>query len=344
VSLLDHDGFDGYATADIPARWLNSSGTTITTAAKRNGVNGLRHPSVNMGRWVPASGNIFIAGFAIRWDALAANMTVIAVADTSFSTSRVHIVGNLAGTISARIGGIGGTLLGTTTWVAVVDTWYYLEVKIIFDTTNGSVEIRVTDAPGLAYDVILNISGIDTTNGGGTTWHTYFFNHTAADYDDLYICDGEGDYNNDFLGDCISEWLVAQSDAGAEGAGFNAGLTPSTGTNHGALVDDATPNGDTDYNAGTTAGVKDTYHVPSITSVGAIRGAQVRSYAKKMEHVTKTVCAVVRTGGADYDGESVHPTTAYEYLSDIFETNPNTGLPWTGLQIEALQAGLKVVV
>lgn len=333
MALRDVQSFDYLSTADLSAVFQNGSGT-IGTSYKRSGLNGLHSP-VSLGKALPqASGPRFVFGAAIRWVSFAANQSVVQCADANFlTTPQCTLRGNADGTISAMRGGIAGTVLGTTTWVPSVSTWYFVEVVIDIDPSAGSVTIRVDHTP------VLTLTGVNTRNSANSLWTTYLFNNSVADYDDVYVCDGSGNFNNDFLGDCIVEGFLARTDGSA--AGTNAGLTPSTGTDHGALVDEATPNGDTDYNATTTLSAKDTYRFGTMTSSGGIKGLKASCYARKSDLAVRSIAPVVRRVGADYDGTERVVASAYAYASDMFEVDPSTLTLWTAVVVNAIEAGMK---
>jgi len=98
---------------------------------------------------------------------------------------------------------------GTTISGCMVSgTWNYVEAKINFDDTNGSVDIRVDEGN------VLNLSSVSTTVSGANTIDSiriYSSDGQKSDYmesvyshiDDLYICNTSGSINNDFLGVCL---------------------------------------------------------------------------------------------------------------------------------------------
>jgi hypothetical protein len=127
---------------------------------------------------------------------------------------------------------------------------------------------------------------------------------------------------NDFLGDCVVECLLPQT-----GNGDLTDFTPSTGTDHGAMVDENPPNDDTDYTTGDTAGQQDCYQYPSLALTGAILGIQTNLYAKKTDAGARTVAPIVRLGSTTYVGVAVAPATSYSYLTAIRELNPRPASP-----------------
>jgi hypothetical protein len=167
-------------------------------------------------------------------------------------------------------------------------------------------------------------------------------NSSVAFFDDVYVCDTNGAApRNNFLGSVKIETLLPQTDAVS--AGSNAGLTPSTGTDHGAMVDENPPN-TSDFNSASTVGLKDTYQYPTMTLTGTVYGVQTNLYVNKSDAVARQVCAVVRPVSTDFDGANVSPTTSFIYFSEIRAQNPQTSADWLVSDITALQVGMKVTV
>jgi hypothetical protein len=232
-----------------------------------------------------------------------------------------------------------GTVLATGSTVLVTDNWYYIEFKTVLHDTTGSYKVRIdgVDAPGLSA------TNVDTQNSATGLWDRVRIGATAGGptthVDDLYVADGSGSApNNDLLGICRVETLLPQT-----GNGFNAGLTTSSGTDHGALVDEVPPN-TTDFNASAIVGAKDTYNYPALTLAGSVLGIQTNLYVNKSDVGPREVCPVLRVVGVDYDGASVQPLTTYTYLHEIHPRNPSTTLGWTVADVAALEAGMKITV
>lgn len=335
MALLFFDSFSHYATAEMGAKWSNPSGT-ITTGAKRTGTTGLHHPTAAEMSLPDASGNVAICGSWMRFDSFNTAQPLLAPGDSQGVTGagQCMFCCKSDGTPEVRLGGVGGTVIGSAGLQLSTGTWYFIELKQTIDNAAGSVQLRVNGT------AVVTATGVDTQSTSNASFNGILLGGSTADYADLYVCDGAGSINNDFIGYVLAEPFVPRTDATE--AGHNAGLTPSTGTDHGALVDEATPNGDTDYNSGTTIGVKDTYRFSTLTSTGGVLGVQTLPYARKLDQVLKTIAAVIRHAGADYDGTSLEVGASYDYRREVFETNPGTGLPWTGPDVNAIEAGLKI--
>lgn len=330
MSLLFFDGFDHYATAQMAAKWNIDGGSIV--AFGRNGGNCARGP-LGAYRSVPASGTTYIVGAAIKPRSAVAGQRIFEVMQGATDSDLQCYLRINADLTLSFLDGAG--VAWTSSWNATLDNWYYIELKVVLDNSVGTAEVRVDGT------AVINKTSIDTQGRATATWAGLRITQGNCDVDDLYLCDGSGSINNDFLGDCRVEALLPQTDAVT--AGFNAGLTPSTGSDHGALVDEVTPNGDTDYNKGATAGLKDTYNFPNMASTGDIKGVQVLLYVRKTDQVTKTLRPVVRHAGTDYPGTTVTAAIGFEYKRQLYETNPGTSAVFTGSDVNSLQAGGEVV-
>ncbi len=343
MALLFLDGFESYNNqTDTGLQWVNVSGApgSISAATSRTGSRSLNPGSGAMEtRVLPVSGATGVGGFAYNTTALTTARELIAF--TEGTTIHLTLYLTTAGALAVYRGRFsGGTLLGTSAaGVIASNTWHYIEFKALIDNATGTYEVKVDETS------VLSGTGADTQNAGTSTWDRLTLLGTAGVnqfFDDLYVCDGSGAANNDFLGNCQVEVLRPQTDAVA--AGTNAGFTPSTGTDHGALVDETTPNSDTDYNSGTAVGQKDTYNYPSVSLSGTIKGVKVAPFVKKTDAGPRTICTVVRSSGTDYDhATAISPATSYQFESQIWETDPATAAAWNSAGINAAEFGLKVV-
>ena len=336
MALLFMDSFDhsGTVSSSHATKYGVSNSLTVTSSTVRTGTGALQLASSFDGttKPLPASGG-FVVGLALRLAAAPSSLNPL-IEVREGTTVHLAVYADTSSRLLVRQG--SGTTLATGTTVLVLNNWYYLEFKGTIHDTTGSYALRID---GVAE---VSGSGVDTRNGGTTgQWDRVriagLTSSTSTFLDDFYVCDQSGAApTNDFLGVIKIECVLPQT-----GNGTNVGLTPSTGTDHGALVDENPPN-TTDYNASATVGAKDTYNLPSLALTGAILGIQTNLYVGKSDTAARSVCAVVRTGGADFDGASVSPGTTFGYFSEARALNPATGLAWTTADFDALEAGMKV--
>lgn len=157
-------------------------------------------------------------------------------------------------------------------------------------------------------------------------------------FDDIYICDGSGAENNDFLGNLSVECLRPN------GAGSSAQFTPSAGSNY-QNVDDTDEDGndgDTTYNAADADGETDLYAMESLATAGEIVGVQVQADVRVTEGNPRKFRLLAREGtttGESGDLTILHPE--YRHRRAIFEENPDTNNLWTESEINAMECGIK---
>jgi len=332
MALLFMDGFDTCtAVARAAEKYVAGSIASFTTG--RTGINAARNPSNLTTRTLTVSGG-FIVGFAFRTSAFGVgDICRIQEGGTTHVALSLDASGHLL-VIS------GASTLGTSTSTLSVNTWYYLEIKGTVHDTTGSFEVRVD---GTLFGA-LSGTNVDTRQGATGIWDNVLIRQVTGnmDFDDYYVCDTSGATNNDFLGNCQIDTLLPQTDAVA--AGSNASFTPSTGTDHGANVDETNPNGDTDYNSSSTPGQIDSYNYQSMGLSGTIRGVQVTPYLEKTDAGARTVSVMTRVAGTNYAHSATFtPATAYQYNYQIFETNPNSSAAWVVSDVNGAEFGLKIV-
>lgn len=339
MALLFMDSFDHYVTADIFEKWTTGAGgtTSINATAGRRGSGALRivnQASCYALRGVAASGTTAIIGVAYKTSAFGAQFLGIC------DSSRTHIllITNADGSISAQRGNAftftgAGTTLGTTApGILLINTYAYIEVKVVIHDTAGTVTVRVNGAP------VLTLTTQDTAQASSvwTAMYCANMNVGTADFDDLYVLDGTGSAPwNDFLGDCRVDARYPTA------AGATTGWTPNTGANW-AAVDDAAPDDDTTYTSAASAGLTDTFVVQDAPVAGAaIYGVQHCVSAKKTDAGAASIAPVIRHSGVDYVGADQNPGTAYAVLCTIAAMNPGTAAAWTEAGFNAAEFGYK---
>jgi len=229
------------------------------------------------------------------------------------------------------------TVLATTSGLGLTTaTWYYIEFKVLCDGSAGSYELRVDGTSKLSA------SGINT-KAGSHTYHNIFqmvgSQSGVCRFDDLYILDGSGSANNDFLGKRRAVGRFPSGDVG----GYQD-FTCSSGSNHYALVDENPVNDDTDYVEDGTIGHKDLWDYPSLSGTGStINGIQINSMARETDATSMTLNTLIKSGATEDAGTGeVVGSTTYKVMKRISETDPNTGVAWTVSGVNAAQFGVKV--
>jgi hypothetical protein len=111
--------------------------------------------------------------------------------------------------------------------------------------------------------------------------------------------------------------------------GNYAQFTPSTGSDHFALVDEATLS-TADFNASSTAGHRDSFKFTEPLISGDIVGVAMEAFVDKSDAGARAVRHFVRQGGTDYDGAAdLALTEAGNIASQYYEVNPATSAAFT---------------
>ena len=226
-----------------------------------------------------------------------------------------------------------GTLLGDTGIAVVgINSWYYLEAKIVIDSTGGSVEVRVNGT------TVLNLTEQNTQ----ATTNAYIDNFMLVGqdsdirYDDFYMCDDSGTVNNDFLGDVRVVTVYPDSD------GTYNDFTPSTGTDHTTLVGDKS-SFDSNYNEGDTVNQKETYNFNAGVPMVPIYGVQFTSVVNNEGAGNRKLKNMAHIDGEDYIlTKEISLNDTIILHSDPLDTLPSDASNWSVLKINNIEFGVKI--
>ena len=232
----------------------------------------------------------------------------------------------------------GAVVIGSTSTGAVpFDIWQYIEAKVTFSNTVGTVEVRLNGSG----TPVINISGQDTVSTGNEYANQVAFGNFASTYgyvDDFYICDTSGGVNDDFLGDCHVTTLYPTSD------GTNTDFTPSTGSDHYAVVDDPQLTGTTDYNESSTVGHKDSYGMTTFSGTGTVFGVQICASVLNPDVGAMNVRTLMISGAvpAETEGSDLALSQTMQGAISIYDQEPIDAVSWTAAKINAAEFGLKI--
>lgn len=241
----------------------------------------------------------------------------------------VNIRVNTSGTISAYR---GNTLLGTSSNSIGNGVWYFVELKVLTNNSTGTIEVRVNGS------VWLNLTSQDT-QPGSNAYHNAVragIVNTASRFDDMYILDGSGSANNDFLG---NRKVVALDPTSA---GDNTDWTPSAGSNYQNVDDGDEVDEDTTYNETSTDADEDLYafgDLPGVTT--SVDGIQITSEAR-VTAGSMDLSNVIKTGTTT-DAGSADTVTSTSYITStrVVEQDPDTAVAWTPSGVNGAQFGIR---
>lgn len=344
MTLIALESFDNIATADLAAKGWSITGTpAVSGLVARTGPSALQVNANNefVRRAVAASEEhaTFIVGSALHVATPATGeVSVVALRSDAGATSHITLSMSSSGGLSVRRGNHGDVVIGAAGTLAT-GTWYFIELKVTLSDTVGTIDVRVNGAS------TLSLTGQDTKNlGTKTVFDTVLLGNTSTGaptmyYDDVYVVNGAGTVNNNFLGDLRVRSLAPS------GNGTSSQLLGSDGNSidNYLLVDDPTPD-TADYVGSATLDQKDTYAFTDLPDTsGQVLGVQVNALATKTDTGARNLALVTRSGVTDYDSPDAALTNGSNlFVQHLRELDPATAAAWTRAAVNAAEFGVKV--
>lgn len=277
----------------------------------------------------------WIVGMAVKFESsFPNNMEILIIGRLAGSNyQQFSIKVRSDGGLSAY-GGQGDSLATTSAPVLALDTWHYIEAKVVCHETAGSYEIRVDSVN------VLSDSDVNTRSSGDSRFVRFQFASHYHYLDDVYICDTDGAKNNDFLGRVLVEGVFPSAD------GDSSDWTPSSGTDHSALVNDNPADDDTSYVESNTLDAVDLYVYTDLSTITTepILGVQVNADVRMNEFPGDLdIKQPVKSGGTTSDGDATNiATDSYQPAYRVLEDDPATSTAWTASGVNNAQFGIKV--
>lgn len=310
------------ASSGLPAGMIEST-------AWQNCVNFIALPS-------PSAGP-FIFGQRIYFSPLPGSAATILEFLDSSKNVQVLVQLNTNGSLSVYRG-TTANLLGTTAAGLISATAVnYLEVKVLCNASTGTIDIHLNGAS------VLSLSS-QNTQGQSTTTIAFIeivnsIGSVTTYTQSIYVCDTTGSAPaNTFLGD-IRLWTFHPTANGTYVA-----WTPNGAASLYQCVSDATPDDDTTYASDATAGDEFSVAYSGGTISGPIVAViDISRLRKDDAGTTRQIQQLVRSSTTDSLGPTQTLGTSYLYYSQIFATDPATGVAWTNAGVNAIQTGLKTI-
>lgn len=348
MSLLWIEGFEsfgvtnGNAPVGLQQKYDNAVLDSAVGTVQAGRVTGhsmrLTTGTAYIGKTVSAGVATLIVGFGFYMDAHATGEKVILQFwdETNIQgTLAIQTTGLWKYYRGGTLIGSTGTLLGTSTGSALVDgTWMYVEIKVKFDGSTGTVDINIDGINTLT----LTGQNTDRTGSGLVTGFMFEGSTTSADhtqFDDVYVCDTSGSLNNAMLGAQVVRMIVPSSDAGT-----NTWTPDSGGTHYNRLTEN--PQDTTTYLADSTTGHRELFGVSGL-NLGSVRGLQINAVAAITDATVFALKNSTHTsGGTDTDQAAVTiADVTYQTVANVLETNPETSSQWAVSEVNSTQFGFK---
>lgn len=228
--------------------------------------------------------------------------------------------------------GEGGLVLATSEMNLTFETVYRCCLRLEWTATNKvncGMSINGFDDPGLTkVDIDLQDQSATTFAG----WRTQTASHGAFNPND-----GIWDWLHTIVGtgECV-DWGPLEVIDSLPTSDVAVAWTRSAGASNFGNVDDATANGDTDYNSSETVNQKDIFGYPVISEVPeSVVCVAMVGWAKKEDSATRRWRQLIRLAGVDYPAADAFAAESYQRQLDTWELNPVTGLAWTPAEVAA---------
>jgi hypothetical protein len=339
MSLVWMDGFESYGIgdgADISAllaqRYVVYALTYFSTQTGRTG--GYAMKSVDGSYWMrtPAltTDPTLIVNFGFRADSFVPSNAGICSLYNGTGTEGMSLHW-LSDDIAVYK---GGSQVDVTSALGLTfDTWYFIEFKVVTGE-HGSYVLKVNG------DIVLQDDDYDTRPGGTEAYHDrvkfWGGSYMNPRVDDLFIFDGTGSTNNDFVGDHRILAILPNE------AGDVAEWTGSGASTHYTYVDE-NPYNTSDYVQDDVTGHQELYGYSDLANIGEILGITIFTAAVVLDVTPFTLKTLAKLSGGSVNADAGQ--TVSELLYGVFprqmETDPN-GSPWTMTTINTAQFGVEI--
>ena len=334
--LFDMDACgNNYATGDIALFWTIVSGSaTVNTATPRLAGGSYlatvgSASAIRKAFRVGSIGTVYV-GVAIRKAATPSGAVPILELMDGGTDVQMSVYLNTDLTLSVRRG--GSTTLATTVQTLSLNTWYWLEFGVTISDTVGTYELRLNEVS------VLSATSQDTKVTTNATVNGVRMGEQLL-IDDLCLIDTNSPAPTGFPGDTAVDYLTPS------GAGNSTQWDVTGAASNYLAVDETAQNGDTDFVSTSTVGEIDLYALNNLSvTPAAIRGVMPVAIVRKDDAGSASACAVVRSGGTNYDQDTNGLGTTYAPLdTDVLGVDPATGVAWTAAGVNGLEVGVKLL-
>jgi len=226
------------------------------------------------------------------------------------------------------------------------NTWFQFEWEVTTSDTVGTVAAWIDGNSIIPFTSALNTKAVPAFANAED--YTSIFVGAVQPHrnDDIVMGDGlssgvAGKLNNQRLGPVHVSYVIGEADS-VSGGGDLKQFTPSSGTDHGAMINQNPPDDDTTFNASASPINIDTYKHGGITlNNPEIYGVKVIPVVKKSDAANvRTVRPMYRlSGGNTFGNIQTVPPEQYEQKAEIFEGNGVA--EWTLANVNLMQPGLE---
>ncbi len=339
MTLLFVDSFDHYASAEMNQKgYTTNAGPIEHTIVPAGGRRGTQCLSSEVG--------ISKQGLVLQKAILDSDTVVIGCAiniidfhgqtqielNDAVGNSLLLFETTAAGEIQLVSGGQTRT---TSAAIYTPGTYSHYEIKYTKGTgSNGFAEIRKAGVPLLTIT-----NSTETAQGSEFEMLETFVLQGYSLIDDLYVLNGLGSVNNDYLGDVRVDVHYADAD------GADTDFIPFTAGTNFAMVDETLTDGDTSFVDAGTINARDVMGMDSASLATQIHGVQQVVNNRKTDAGTVTVDIISEKpagSGEKVNANAQNVTDNYQMTTAILEDDQDDNVIWTDARINATEFGYKI--
>jgi hypothetical protein len=233
-----------------------------------------------------------------------------------------------------------GTQLGMSPLVYPTNYWYPVEVHwTATSAASGVFELWVNNTRVISFSgATITTANVNVQSIAVGGWSPGGINDVSFAFDDLAVNDTTGTVNNGRVGDGRVLYLPAN------GAGNSTVLTRG-GTNTGANWSQVSevPPSMAQYVQSSNIGDRDLYTLADITgTIISVNSVEELVMAANSDAGPGSLGLTLQSGPTVNEATAQPIASGVYYYGNRWELDPNTGQPWTGAAVNALQAGVTV--
>lgn len=233
-----------------------------------------------------------------------------------------------------RLSVLGAEKVNIDNWIK--SKYLYLEIDAKINSVAGWVKVYFDGVEVLSFTGNTGNFNADTAICGNQLNGGFYGGASLLDIDDITFYDTTGEAAPGIMSSHRYDWQEVVAD------GTRKEFTPSTGTDHKALIDEI-PNNETDYNYALAADLRDTfthaaYTVPAGFAIVAVIPTPIAN--KTNAGLATTIKGLVYNAGSEGLGAEVALPTAYTAITQSrIAVDPATGVAWTVEGYNAAEIG-----
>lgn len=257
------------------------------------------------------------------------------------------VICSIALTTSGKLSITAGGFINTSTVGLSTGQYHYIEVHYLPKDAAGKggfAEVRLDEV------VIANIDGASfpTTTEADDDVEIFGFMDNGTNsprylFDDLYILNGEGASNNDYLGDVRITTMFAKGD-GTD----NDWTSSDVLLDNFEAVDETIMNSNTDYVESGLIGAAEDYNNESfadkLVAPGQIYGVQVANSTLRTATGSISFKNTMTVAGIDYSDDVEYAAGNSNYYVNVYprDTDPRDDATWTADKVSDVGSGIVI--